>query len=338
MNINNKKYTREDILRRNNPSALYGARRIVIADGRARGHRMIEVKTSGGLRAMISEDRCLDIIDLEYKGVNLAFLSKNGIVNSSIANPENNSFAKYWQGGFLATCGLRNTGGACEVDDELFPIHGHIGQTQAEATNIYVDESVIAIIGIIRETSLFGHNLEMVRTITIPSDGAKITVKDVIHNLAPEDEAVFLLYHINFGFPFLNEDLELQFPKGAVRGRTEYAQSVITEHTKITAPIDGAQEVVFFHTPDEGKSDVQVQLVNKLLGVRAAISYDRERLPVLAQWKCMRSGDYALGIEPGTSFIRGRKDELAHGYDIKIPGFGELSFGFTLEVDSLWKN
>ena len=52
------------------------------------------------------------------------------------------------------------------------------------------------------ETALFGSRLEMERKISIPSDGAKINVCDTINNLTPETETVFLLYHINFGFPF----------------------------------------------------------------------------------------------------------------------------------------
>ncbi|MCL2839074.1 MAG: aldose 1-epimerase family protein [Oscillospiraceae bacterium] len=333
MDIFNQEYSREDILRRCNPSALFGARRVELTDGRGAGHKLIEVKTTAGLRASFIESRCLDILDLEYRGVNLGFLSKNGMIESPIANPEINSFTKYCAGGFLFTCGLRNTGGNCEVDGEFFPIHGHIGLTPAESASIDVNDKEIVITGKVRETALFGHCLEMERKITIPSDGAKITVRDTVHNLTPEAEHVLLLYHINFGFPFLSEDLELKFPKGEVKGRTELAQSAISEHAKITPPIDEEPEVVYFHSPEE--KDVSVNLSNARLGVEAIINYDASELPVLAQWKCMRSGDYALGIEPGTSFIRGRKEELENGYDIAVPPFGKLEFGFTVEFNNL---
>ena len=331
MDIHGREYSREEILRRCNANAIYGARRVELVSGRGRGQRLVEVKTTAGLRASFLEDRCLDILELEYKGVNLAFLSKNGMVSTALANPETDSFTKYWAGGFLSTCGLRNTGPSCAIDGHFFPIHGHIGVTPAEYVNLEVGDKEIVITGKMRETALFGPCLEMERKITIPSDGAAIHIKDTIRNLTSEAETILLLYHINFGFPFLCEDLSLEFPKGEVRGRTDLAQEHIHSHTKITPPIDGEAELVYFHLTTD--KDAKVILDNKKLGIRAAVHYDSEKLPVLSQWKSMGSGDYALGIEPGTSFIRGRKEEIENGYDIKLPPFGSLEYGFTVSLD-----
>jgi len=331
MNIYGKDYSHPDVLKRCNPGALYGARRVTLADGRGRGQRLVEVGTSAGLRAVFMEDKCLDILSLEYKGVNLGFLSKNGIV--AVADTAADSFTKYWAGGFMSTCGLRNTGPACKVGDEFFPLHGVIGQTPAENVCVSVDENEIVLTGKIRETALFGHNLEMERRIVIPADGAEITVNDSIMNLNPEPESVFLLYHINFGFPFLDEGLEIRLPKGKIKPRSDFAAEHIADMGKITAPVDGQQEMVYFCLPDE--KEAGVTLSNKNLGICAKIVYDSVRLPVLTQWKCMRSGDYALGIEPGTSFIRGRKEELENGYNVEIPGFRSFKYGFTVTVEDI---
>ena len=191
----------------------------------------------------------------------------------------------------------------------------------------------LIITGKMRETALFGHCFEIERKIVIPAGGARITVRDVVRNLTPKPEPVLFLYHINFEFPFLDEDLALEFPEGEVRGRTDLARKRIADYAKITPPIDGEPEVVYFHLPKE--RDVRVSLENKRLGLRAAIGYDSEQLPVLAQWKSMCSSDYALGIEPETSFIRGRRDELENGYDSKIPAFGQVEFGFCVELSEI---
>jgi len=333
MKIMNHIYTRKELLRYCNPNALYSARRVELVSGKGRGQKLIEVKTSGGLRASFMEDKCLDILDIEYKGVNLAFLSKNGLAPSASINMEADSFTKYWSGGFLLTCGLRNTGPSCVDNEEFFPLHGRIGFTPAEDVNIHVCENEIVITGKIRETALFGPNLELERKITIPSDGAKIIVNDTINNLAPEAEKIFLLYHINFGFPFLSEDLELEFPTGEVKGRTALAQEKIKDRALISPPIDGEPELVFFYLPD--KKDVQVGLTNNQLLMKATVSYNSTHLPILSQWKSMKSGDYALGIEPGTSFIRGRKEELENGYDMSVQGFGTLEFGFEINLEDI---
>ena len=330
MNIHGREFGRNDLLRYANPSALYGARRVEIADGRGKGHRLVEVKTAGGLRLTLSESRCLDIVEAEYKGVNLGFLSKNGIADSPTIGPETVSFLKYWAGGFLATCGLRNVGPDCEINGEFFPLHGHIGSTAAEAVSIATDDKAIRITGKMRETALYGQCFEMEREITVPIDGAKISVRDVVRNLTPEEHHVFLMYHINFGFPFLSEHLKVDFPPGEVVGKTELARENIADYTKMTAPVDGATEHLFLHTPKDAKP--RVTLENTQLGITAAVSYEKANLPVLAQWKCMRSGDYALGIEPTTCTVNGRKEELAKGYDMKIPAFGEMVLGFEVEL------
>ena len=333
MKVSNKEYSHKELLKRCNPKALYGARRTQLADGRGFGHRLIEVKTTAGFRMTLSESRCLDILEMEYKGVNLGFLSKNGIFESPIANPENPSFLKYWAGGFSATCGLRNAGPDCEIDGEFFPLHGHIGSTPADMVNISVDEKEIIVSGRIRESALFGHCLELERKIIVPSDGSKVKVLDTIHNLTPKEETILLLYHINFGFPFLSEDMKLTFPDGEVRGRTEEAQKRLADHDVIVTPVDGESELVFFHVPT--KSDARVVLSNPTLGFKGTVYYDASKLPVLTQWRSMGSGDYALGIEPSTSFIHGRKEELEKGYDIKVPGYGMLEFGFCFDIEDL---
>jgi len=333
MRIFGQEYSHEDLLRYSNASSIYGARRVELIQGRGRGQRLVEVKTAAGLRATFLEDRCLDICELEYQGVNLGFLSKNGIISTALANPETDSFTKYWSGGFLSTCGLRNTGPSCTVGSEFFPTHGHIGITPAEYVNLDVTPREVVISGKMRETALFGPCLEMTRKITIPSDGAKIIVKDTIRNLTPEAETIFLLYHINFGFPFLGEDLELYFPEGDVKGRTPEAEEAIDKHTEITPPIDEEPELVYFHLTKQKRATVN--LTNQRLGINATIQYDSTKLPILAQWKCMRSGDYALGIEPGTSFICGRKAEIENGYDTQIEGFGTLECGFTINLDDI---
>ena len=153
MEIFGRDYNREELLRRCSPDVLYGVRRVELLDGRGRGQKLLEVKTAAGLRASFLEDRCLDILDLEYKGTSIGFLSKNGIISTALTNPETDSFTKYWPGGFLATCGLRNTGPPCCIDGEFFPIHGRIGITPAQNVNFNVDDNNITITGIVMETA-----------------------------------------------------------------------------------------------------------------------------------------------------------------------------------------
>lgn len=315
---------------------LYSVRRLQLIDGPGAGTRLIEVITAGGLRALFCESRALDLYELHYRGNNIGFASKNGLSSGRVL-PLSGDFTSAWPGGLLATCGLRNTGPDCTINGEYHPMHGHIAGKAAEDISIHKDTAagLITISGRMRESALFGHNLVMERTITIDACGAQINWQDRIINLAAEPEPVLLLYHFNFGYPFLSPALQLTFPPGEVIPRTKVAQEGLANFDQMQQPEDGYAEQVFFHYPlqaDEKAVEniVQVKLYNPELDITARLSYDAIHLPVLSQWKSMKTGDYALGIEPGTSCLRGREEELAHDYQFVLPGYSSWQIPITL--------
>ena len=236
-------------------------------------------------------------------------------------------------GGFLNTCGLRNTGFTCNVDGEFFPVHGHIGLTPADHVNIDVNEEKIVISGKMRETAFGGWSLEMERTITIPSDGAKVTVHDVINNLTSKPEIILFMYHINFGFPFLSENLRVEYPESEkVIGHPlmPISEENFSRRMEITAPVDGEPEMCYYHFLKN--ADSVARLFNEHLKLNGTLSFDGSKLPFLTQWKSFRPGDYAFGLEPGNSRLLNRENELKQGYDTKVPGHGTLEYGFTFSI------
>ena len=211
----------------------------------------------------------------------------------------------------------------------------------------------LTISGRIRETALFGHHLVMERAVIFDLKGSRIEYSDKIVNHAAEAEPLFLLYHINFGFPFLSPALECRYPAGDILPRTEEAAANLDQHTKISMPIDGKPEQVFFHLPAGVKASVdsklplerypqaetdadkaKVRLTNKEVGIAAVLSWKWSELPVLSQWKSMKSGDYALGVEPGNTLIRGRKTELELGSVPLLAGHSSITKGFVLDCET----
>ena len=88
---------------------------------------------------------------------------------------------------------------------------------------------------------------------------------------------------------------------------------------RITAPVDGGDEHVYYHTLSKGC----VRLNNPEKGVGVEMLYSVEDFPVTLEWKSMISGDYALGIEPSlTRFDRlemqSLKPQENKTYTIKI--------------------
>lgn len=316
---------------------VYSIRRLLLAEGDGDGLRMIEVCTAAGLRALFCESRALDLFELHYKGVNLGFLSKNGLKSGRVL-PVAGEFTPNWPGGMLSTCGLRNAGPDSQTGQEYHPLHGRINGMAAEHLSIEVDpeQDKLVISGQMSESALFGHHLVLDRRITIPLHGSVIEYHDTVKNLAAEPEAIFLLYHFNFGYPFLAPGLKLDFMPGQVIPRTDEARSGLAEFDQMIKPQDHYPEQVFFHLPLPADGpDREVTLTRPDLSMAAKLRYSSRELPILIQWKSMKSGDYALGIEPSTSLIRGRDEELKQGYDQILAGFAKRTFTVSLELTSI---
>ena len=291
------------------PQQLYTLRRVTVAEGKARGTGIIEVATAGGLQAELLPDAGLDIGQVRYRGVNVSFISKNGYDSPAVVSPYETEFLNTFPGGMLYTCGLRSTGGAHRDEGEWHPLHGRYHSLPAEQISTRVEEDTIVISGVIRETALFGHALEVKRTIRIPIFGAEITLSDELTNLAHREEGYALLYHCNFGWPFLSEKAELILPEHRrTTPRTPFAATGLGRETTFEAPVPGQEERVFFHEDMERTA----ALVNPEAGIRMDLTWS-ETLPVLAHWRSMASGDYVCGLEPTNCYIMGRKFERENG-------------------------
>ncbi len=291
------------------PMQAYTLRRVTVEEGRARGTQVIEVMTAGGLQADILPDRGLDVGQTRYRGVNAAFISKNGYDSPAAWSAHEDEFLRTFPGGLIHTCGLRSTGGAHRDGGEWHPLHGRYHGLQAEQVAAYVENDEIIIRGVIRETALFGHCLELTRVIRIPVWGASITVEDKLANLAFAPEEYALLYHCNFGWPLLNEHAILELPEDRrVTPRTPFAATGIGRECTFTAPVPGEEERVFFHEDMERRA----ALISPDTGIRMDMTWS-DTLPILAQWRSMAAGDYVLGLEPTNCYIMGRASERKNG-------------------------
>lgn len=291
------------------PQQMYTLRRVTVAEGKAKGVSVIEVATAGGLQVDILPDAGLDIGQVRYRGTNVTFLSKNGYDSPAAIAPYETEFLKTFPGGMLYTCGLRSTGGAHRDGDEWHPLHGRYHSLAADQISAEVEDNVITIKGTIRETSLFGHCLELKRTIRIPVFGTEITVSDQLTNLAHGPEEYALLYHCNFGYPLVSAQARLALPSvRKTTPRTPFASTGLGRETTFDAPIPGKEERVFFH---EDMAH-EVSLLNEAVGIRMDLTWS-DSLPILAHWRSMASGDYVCGLEPTNCYIMGRKFERENG-------------------------
>lgn len=270
---------------------------IAFESGKEKGKQGVLV-TVGAIEVLFNKTNALDITWVKYKGENVSFLSKNGL------NFDMGEFPNKFEGGFLYTCGTDNVS-SCVGGK---PVHGSLHYSPAENVSVKITDGAIEVSGTVRQTALFGENLAFERHFTVKEN--EIVVCDTVCNEAYTEAKYVLLYHTNFGYPFLNENLKVEIPFVKSEGLTDFAKSRIGKQLQITEPIDGGDEEVFYNTLEKG----EVTLVNEELKTRVKVLYDVKDFPVLLQWKSMISGDYALGIEPSlTRFDDFKTRALASG-------------------------
>lgn len=240
---------------------------------------------NNALELLINKSNALDISWVKYKGQNISFLSKNGL-NSSRSN-----FSENFEGGFLYTCGLDNIS-TCVKNK---PTHGNLHYQESDNVNIsYLDNSVI-VEGEVRLSGLFSKNLVLKRRYVIEPN--KIIVSDKIVNVGYLEEDYVILYHINYGYPFLDTSLKLDIPSIKIDSVTSVAESNKDKFSIIEEPQDEFFENVYYHELSKG----HVELTNPDLDIKVTMDYSLDDFPYTIEWKSMRSGDYALGIEPSIS-------------------------------------
>ena len=306
-------------------------RRITVAEGKAKGTAIIEVATPDGLQVDILADAGLDIGQVRYKGVNMTFISKNGYDSPAAIMPYETEFLNTFPGGLLYTCGLRSTGGAHRDGDEWHPLHGRYHSIPAEQVCAEVQGEDVVIRGVIRETALFGHNLQLIRTIRIPVFGASITVSDELTNLTHREEEYALLYHCNFGYPLVSEKARLELPEDRkTTPRTPFAATGLGRETTFDAPSVGEEERVFFHE----EMAHTAAIVNESIGTKMSLTWS-DSLPILAHWRSMASSDYVCGLEPTNCYIMGRKSERENGTLPKLKPFETVNTQVTIRFETI---
>ena len=291
------------------PQQVYTLRRVTVSEGKAKNTGIIEVCTAGGLQVDILPDAGLDIGQVRYKGSNMSFISKNGYDSPAAISSHETEFLNTFPGGLLYTCGLRSTGGAHRDGEEWHPLHGRYHSLAADQISTRVEDNVIYIQGTMRETALFGHDLELIRTIGIPVFGTEIEIFDTLTNRSHRNEEYALLYHCNFGWPLVSEEARLELPEHRrTTPRTPFAATGLGWETTFSEPTPGEEERVFFHEDMEHWAC----LVSDLLRTRVTLTWS-DSLPILAHWRSMASGDYVCGLEPTNCYIMGRKAERENG-------------------------
>ncbi len=296
-----------------NHAQIGGIETSVLDNGLGRGTRIAWINTGAGLRYKVVIDRGLDIVDAFYNQYSLAWLSHAGV---TAPRPDANAGIEWlWPfgGGLLTTCGLTHVGGPEEDEFGQRGLHGRISNTPAQVESIiqpdlHAGKLEMSITAVMKQSRVFGPNLELRRTISSTLGEAAIRIHDVVTNVANTATPHMLLYHCNYGWPLVDAGTEIVW-KGSCQSRGLDMDNAIFEgkhdYRICRKPLEshrGTGEACGFIdvTPDKDGM-CTVGLHNKKLGLAVATRYKKKQLPCLANWQHWGPGEYVTGLEPGTN-------------------------------------
>ena len=265
-------------------------RRYTVTEGREKGLDILDCDT-GKIRFLLNVNKACDIMQLFHKGQNMSFLSKNAFTSRELP------FLSRFEGGMLYTCGLDSIGGRAGYE-----LHGSVHNIPAEIVCAACDENGIFVEALIRDTALFGKNLVLRRCIRADVGGETVMLTDTLKNESFREEEYCLLYHINVGYPMLDEGACLVADVEACHARTAWSAQHAASIREMTLPVPNQEEMCYFLRLKTPKAS----LVNEAIGKTLTVSYSKDTLPYVVEWKSMTSGDYALGLEPSTTELDDR--------------------------------
>ena len=322
---------------------LGGIETSILDNGAGRGVRVAWINTGTGLRYKIVIDRSMDIAEAFFNEHSLAWLSHSGITKPEPFSNHGLEWLRTFGGGLLVTCGLSHIGGPEKDENSQRGLHGEISNIPAEIESIIQPDPMngnldMSITGKIRQTQVFGPTLELKRTISGTLGNAVLKIDDVVTNLGNREAPLMLLYHLNFGWPLVDEGANILW-KGKWKSRGSDSDNEVfntkNNFRKCPAPLpshSGAGEAVAFIDIEENlNGNCVCGLFNANLNLAVSIRFKKKQLPWLTNWQHWGKGEYVTGLEPGTHQPIGQNEVNKKG-ELTFLDPGE-SREFNLEIN-----
>ena len=218
----------------------------------------------------------------------------------------------------MVTCGLTHTGGPETTDGQELGLHGRVSNLKAELESIIQPDLRngkldMSITGIIRESKIFGPNLELRRTISSRIGEAFVRVDDTVTNVGNSPAPLMILYHCNFGWPLVDEGTDIIWRGKCVSRGLDMDNEIFNSkfnYKKCQPPMDShrgpGESCGFIDVKADSKGICRAGLVNKKMSLALVMEYEKSQLPALCNWQHWGCGEYVCALEPGTNPPIGR--------------------------------
>lgn len=334
-------------------SQVFGVDLVTASDGAERGNRVLRFRSGGGLDFDVMVDRAMDLAGMTFKGVPIGWHAAPGFPSPWLAELEAEDGFGWFRSmsGIMNTCGLDHIHGP-ETDSAdhfhhpprpeiSFGLHGRIAMAPAKLTGYGTrwdgEEAVLYATGEIRQATVFGENLVLERTIEVDVGGDTIRYRDCVRNEGFDLTPHAYLWHINLGWPVLDETSRVIAPAGDPKWQLREPFEGETGPFEQRAPQARTTQQVSEHSirADRGNWG-RAAMVNENFewqaskGLALEVGFDMTNMPALFEWQNFQAGMYVVALEPATTHAGGRKDWRERG-EFHMLGYGEeVSYALDL--------
>jgi hypothetical protein len=236
-------------------------------------------------------------------GLDLGALTFNGVRHDWVIPDDRETAGEPWldefPGGVLRTSGLHNVG----EPSEGHGLHGRFPLIAAARVETVVDASGRTVVtGYIEDAGL-----ACWRRVVVDPTAASIAVSDEITNTTSAALQAPLLYHVNWGEPFLGPALTVDVNSTDTVAR-DAASALRGADWHRPWSAQGLGPVVIEHLLD---TDPRVVLTNTDTATQVIV--ETTGLPRLHQWINLDPGWRVLGTEPANCSVRGREFDRSVG-------------------------
>src|SRR5690606_25875800 len=257
--------------------------------------RVAHFNTGGGLWFTVAIDRGGDIVEASHSGQSLAHLSPNDYRPPSHSMHRGIDWLVGWPAGLVTTAGPVQIGEPA-AGDAAGSLHGRHSNTPAAVLAVTNPDPARGELDMrlamsIRDTRMFGPCLEIRREIACRLGSSEITIRDEVRNVGDEPAPHALLYHVNFGYPLLDEGTRFLYrgPARLYDFRAGNPPMPEGDAVKRVPPADdtfrgGGEQVVMADAHTAGDGLAHAAIVNEQRKLAVELAWSAEALPRLANW------------------------------------------------------
>lgn len=309
-----------------NQNQLCYARLSSLEEGTGRGQRIVDVCNGTGLAFTITPDRGMNLVECTFKGIPIAFRSPVG--HHSPAN----DWLHNWTAGMMTTSGLRNCGSPSGTQ----PLHGNLSTEAAEQLAPLCRDGEITVSGVLREGGLFDAALRLERTYSTGYGRNRIEIHDRVTNDSEAPVFTEILYHCNFGYPFVSPDMVFEAPEHEIVPRNEESAAGIKEWNQYPLPLKGFSEHCFRHIlPANAQGMASLRVANPKLGIAVRVEYKADTLTSMVEWKKPSQNAYVLGLEPTNASLNGCEYDKDNGFGTTLDSGESIEYSCALVFEEL---